>query len=108
MRSIIAACLLTASITPVLADGFVMGSGRWTCGQAIQAWQGKPIDKGQVAGWILGFWSAATFTRETGFVDTVERAGGLKIIEATLAECSKTSPDTPLYRVAQGMIENTK
>lgn len=91
------------------AEGFVLGAGRWSCADAVQAaQQGSPIQKGQLAGWILGYWTSATFQRETGFIDTVEKVGGQKIYEATIAECTAAPPDTPLYRVADSMIRNTK
>ena len=108
MRHLIAAVVLAGSVAPAWSDGYVMGSGRWTCAQAIQAWEGKPIDKGQLAGWIMGYWSAATFERETKFVDTVEKVGGLKIVEATLSECRKAPGETLLYKVTRSMIVNTK
>ncbi len=92
-----------------LAEGYVMGAGRWTCAEVVTAGQGgNPSQQGQLAGWVLGFWSAATFARETAFIDTVERAGAQAVFEATLAECSKAPPDTPLHVVARTMIENTR
>ena len=108
MKRVLAAAILLAGPAPALADGFMMGSGQWTCGQAIGAWNGTPIQKGQLAGWIMGYWSAATTARESAFVDTVEKVGGLKIVEATLAECQKAGSEAMLYRVTQGMIANTK
>lgn len=108
MKRILAVAILLAGPVQAQADGFMMGSGQWTCGQAIEAWNGTPIQKGQLAGWIMGYWSAATTTRETSFIDTVERVGGLKIVEATLGECQKAGPEAMLYRVTQGMIANTK
>ena len=108
MKRILLAAALGCAALPALADGFMMGSGRWNCGDVLKAWNGEPIAKGQVAGWILGYWSAATAVRETAFVDTVERVGGTKIVEATLAECQKAGPDVLLYQVTQGMIANTK
>ena len=86
-----------------------MGAGRWTCAEALEAWQnGTPIVKGQLIGWVLGFWSAATFVREEAFVDKVEAAGGEAITRATLAECQKAPPETLLYRVSRSMVQNTK
>ena len=70
--------------------------------------QGSPVQKGQLVGWLLGYWTAATFQRETAFVDIVENVGGEKIYEATIAECRKAPPNTPLFRVADSMIANTK
>lgn len=107
-KAVLAMCLVLPG-TPLFADGFVLGSGRWTCDKAIKAANGgAPIQVGQLAGWILGYWSAATFQREKGFIDIVEKVGGQKIYEATLAECSKAPPATPLYEVADRMIANTK
>ncbi|MCP5073047.1 MAG: 5'-methylthioadenosine phosphorylase [Rhodobacteraceae bacterium] len=90
------------------ADGYVMGSGRWNCGDAVSAYEsGAPSQQGQLAGWIMGFWSAATFERETKFVDIVENVGAEKIVNSTLAECRK-SPNVSVHRVVRSMIENTK
>ena len=108
MKPIAFAAILASFATSAAADAYIMGSGNWTCEKSIQAWKGTPIDKGQVAGWILGYWSFATTTRETAFIDTVERVGGLAIIEKTIEECRKARPDTPLHEVANGMIKNTK
>ena len=91
------------------ADGYVMGAGRWTCGDLIRINEsGTDIEMGQVFGWILGYWSSATFQRETEFIDTVEAAGGAKIAGATIAQCRKAPPETVLYRVADEMIRNTR
>ncbi|MCP5088263.1 MAG: 5'-methylthioadenosine phosphorylase [Rhodobacteraceae bacterium] len=90
------------------ADGYVMGSGRWSCADAVAVYEGgSPLQKGQLAGWIMGFWSAATFERETKFVDIVESVGAEKITNSTVAECRKAS-EVPVYRVVRSMIENTK
>lgn len=94
---------------PAAADGFVMGAGRWTCAEALRVGnRGSAAETGQLAGWIAGFWSAASFGREQGFIDTVERVGAEAIFRATLTECAKAAPDTPVYRVAQEMIRNTR
>lgn len=89
------------------ADGYVMGSGRWTCADAIAAWNGEPIDKGQFVGWVLGYWSAATFEREDSFVDIVENVGGEAILSSTLTEC-QAHPDEQLFVVVRSMIGNTQ
>lgn len=90
-------------------DGYVMGAGRWSCGEVIDRLEsGDTGLEGQLVGWILGYWSAATFARETGFVDTVEQVGGRAIFDATVAECHGAPPDTPLYIVTKSMISNTK
>jgi hypothetical protein len=97
-----------AETTVTRTDGYIMGAGRWTCADALNIVQnGSPSQKGQLAGWILGFWSSATLSRETGFVNTVERVGGEKVYTATLTECQKAPGSTLLYRVASEMIKNT-
>lgn len=109
MRRIMLATCLALIPLPTLADGYVMGAGRWTCAEVIRVGQsGNESEVAQLAGWLMGFWSAATFHRETGFIDTVEQVGGRKIFEVTLAECRKADPDQFLYRVSQSMIDNTK
>jgi hypothetical protein len=91
------------------ADGFVLGAGRWTCATAIAVYQeGTPVEKGQLAGWIMGYWSAATFSRETSFIGTVERVGAEKIATATIDQCRGADADAMVFRVVQGMISNTK
>ncbi len=108
-RTLFFALALAALPATVSAQGFVMGSGRWSCADAIRVFDsGTPIDKGQLFGWLMGFWTAATFDRETGFIDRVEAAGGEAIANATIEECRKAPADTLLYRVAQSMIRNTK
>ena len=107
-KTILAICMIVPGMT-ALADGFVLGSGRWTCGDVIKvSEQGSPIQKGQLIGWLMGYWSAATFQRETAFVDIVETVGGEKIYTASVDECRKAPPETLLYRVADSMIANTK
>ncbi len=98
-----------AQSTTTASDGFIMGAGRWTCADVLQvADSGSPIQKGQLAGWVLGFWSAATLTRETSFVDTVQGAGGERIYVATLDECRKAPGSVLLYRLSREMVRNTK
>jgi len=106
----LAAALLTGPLAaPASAEGYVMGAGTWACGDVTQVAQaGNDNEVGQLAGWIMGFWSSATFTRETGFVDTVESVGGRGVFDATLAECAKAPPETLLHIVVQSMIRNTK
>ncbi len=90
------------------SDGYVMGPGRWNCEEALKIVdRGTRIQKGQLAGWVLGFWSSSTFQRETAFVDTVEKVGGAQIYSATLTECQKAPGDTPLHIVVRTMIQNT-
>ncbi len=109
MKTLIFSAVLAATGSAALGDGYVLGSGRWTCAEAGRIAQaGSPIEQGQLVGWLLGFWTAATFERETKFVDIVENAGGRAIYDATLKECADAPPETLLYRVAQEMIRNTR
>ena len=109
MKHLALAGLLAVTPLSAMADGFVLGSGRWVCGDVMRISQsGTPIEKGQLYGWIFGYWSAATFDRETRFGDIVENVGAEKIANATFGECGKAPPDTPLYKVVQEIIRNTK
>lgn len=104
-----AGAMLFAVTAPVHAGGYVLGAGRWPCSKVAQvADSGTKSEVGQLAGWLMGFWSAATFEREEGFIDTVEKAGGRAILEGSVAECRNAPADTLLYAVAQSMIRNTK
>lgn len=108
-RTIATATLaLVLAAPPVLADGYVLGAGRWTCAEVVDTFDnGSASRKGQFFGWLMGYWSAATFQRETGFVDIVERAGGEAIAARTLEECLEVPPETMLFRVVDEMIRNT-
>ena len=108
MRKLLLIVMLAMPAAPVFADGFVLGAGRWACKDVVGIYEnGSPVQQGQLAGWLLGFWTAATFRRDDSFVDTVEAAGGRKIYDASVAECRKAPPETMLYRVAERMIRNT-
>ena len=108
MRRLLLAATLALAAGPSLADGFVIGPGRWSCADAVRIWGAEMTPpKGQLAGWILGYWTAESFRREKAFVDRVEAAGGLRIAEATIQECRK-APEAQLYRVVQSMIRNTR
>ncbi len=108
MKQVLLIAALAAPI-PALADGFVLGAGRWTCGDALQVSQsGSPSQVGQLAGWIMGYWSAETFHRETRFVDIVESVGAEQVFKSTLEECGKAPADTAVFRVVQSMIRNTR
>jgi len=97
-----------AQTTTNTTDGYVMGAGQWTCAEVIRVVDaGTPIEKGQLFGWIMGYWSAVTFRREEGFIDIVEQVGGLGISNATHARCKEAPEDALLYRVVQSMIINT-
>ena len=101
--------LAGANVSAAQADGYVLGAGRWSCAETIEAIDGGDASLvGQAAGWIMGYWSAATFHRETGFIDIVEQVGGRTVYEKTVEECRKAPPETLLYTVADAMISNTK
>lgn len=103
--------LLAALAAPVsaIADGFILGAGRWTCADALAVGEtGKPIEIGQMVGWVLGYWSAETYYRGEDFTDKVEAAGGKQVFQAMLAECRKAPPETPVFRVVQAIISGTK
>ncbi|MEM1160188.1 MAG: 5'-methylthioadenosine phosphorylase [Pseudomonadota bacterium] len=103
------AAAFTFSATAALADSFIMGPGRWTCQQVVAAAEGTDnVQKGQVVGWVLGYWSRSTEGRGDAFVDTVEKVGGRKIFEITVDRCRNSDPETPLFRVARSMVKNTK
>ncbi|MCP5036517.1 MAG: 5'-methylthioadenosine phosphorylase [Rhodobacteraceae bacterium] len=107
MRKLILAALL---LSPNLAqaDGYVLGAGRWPCSEVIRVYEGGTQSEiGQLAGWLLGFWSAATFGAETAFIDIVENAGGREVLEISVAECRKAPPETMLFRLSQSIISNT-
>lgn len=109
------AVFLTTLAFPALAessldvtDSFIMGAGRWPCSQLLDVAASRaPLDLGQAAGWVLGAWSRATTEREKRFTDIVENVGGTRIFEATVEECRKAPPSTPLYRVVYRMIDST-
>jgi len=110
--ALVAAGLAVAPAGPVGAtenDGYVMGAGRWSCAEVAGIVDGNdPSQVGQLVGWILGYWSAATFARETGFVDIVEQVGGRTIFDQTLTECRSAPGETLLHDVTKSMIANTK
>jgi len=90
------------------AEGYVLGAGRWTCADVVAAIDSNDTFKvGQIAGWLMGFWSATTFTRETEFIDIVENAGGRAILDTTLEQCRTAPPETLLFTLTQSMISNT-
>jgi len=102
--------LLLSMLAPTLAiaDGYVVGAGRWTCAEVVRIGDGgTDIEVGQLTGWVLGFWSAATFTADTAFIDIVENVGGRAILDATVDACRKAPTDAMLFQVSQSMIRNT-
>lgn len=108
-RAALTALGLALPAAPAIADGYIMGAGRWSCAEVVRVVdEGNAALIGQSAGWVLAWWSAATFQRETGFVDIVEQVGGETIWRKTVAECRNAPGDTMLYLVANSMISNTK
>jgi hypothetical protein len=98
--------------TPPAADarnGFVLGSGQWTCGDVLGVAQnGTPLDRGQMFGWIMGYWSAASFAESDAFIASMQTAGGQSIANITIAECRNQPAAAPLYLVTQGIIANSR
>ena len=98
-----------ATGTPAQADGFVLGSGQWTCGDVLRIAQGgSPLDRGQMFGWIMGYWSAVSFAENDAFVANMQRAGGQTIANITIAECRNQPPEAPLFLVTQGIVANSR
>ena len=103
--------ILAALMAPSLAgaDSYILGAGRWTCEDLVQANQNEDWNKNyQAIGWLLGYWSAETRYRTDRFVDIVEQAGGRAIYDQTVVECGKAPAGTLVYEIAQSMIENTQ
>ncbi len=95
--------------TSAQADGFILGSGSWTCGQALATVQnGTPLDRGQLIGWIMGFWTAASFEQEDGLAQVLAQSGGQTVANLTINECRQQPANAPIYLVTQGLIENTR
>ena len=89
------------------AKGFAMGYGGNTCASVIEvvnSGDGEQI--GQVAGWILGYWTAISFQSDQVFVDKLKQAGPNKIVEVTLQQCEKADPNTPLVAVTHQTIQS--
>jgi len=88
MRSLVLPAALALAPLPLWADQYYMGAGSWTCDQFVQR-----IDSGdggltaQAAGFVMGFWSAATLNNGDAFTDLVEQTGGRAIFEATYKAC---------------------
>ena len=101
--------LALATTTPAAADQFIMGAGSWPCGEVTRVAQsGSDSEVGQLAGWVLGFWSYATYERDNTFVNTVETVGGRGVFDATVQECAGADAEVLLHVVARSMAENTK
>lgn len=101
--------VLATLLTPSLASAqFVLGSGTTTCADAVNIWEnGEPLQVGELAGWVLGFWTRETFERDQAFTDILKTAGGRRIMELTIDECAKAPEDILLYQVTLSIIRNT-
>ena len=105
MRKLLLCAALLAP-TPGLADGYVMGAGRWTCEKVITVVDEKQANEFyQLAGWILGFWSRESLGREAAFNDMLEKQGGTTIVDFTVATCRKVAPETLVYQLTQDIIK---
>lgn len=113
MRSTLRAAALGAALTtlplvPAQGAGFVMGSGQWTCGDVLAvAQRGSELQRGQLFGWILGYWSAVSFAEEDSFAEVMSQAGGQGIANVTISECGRQPANAPLYLVTQGLVANS-
>lgn len=106
-RTILAAALCVATTAPAFAEAFMMGTGRWTCERARAAFVTQNVtDQGQVAGWILGYWSHASIDKPTPFLDKMQEVGGTRIVELTLAEC-QNNPNAMLFQVTEAILKNS-
>ena len=114
MKKVVSALLLATLASAAQAgegDGFVMGPGQWSCAKALEVdANGPDVDAGLLAGWIMGYWSAVTFARDTSFKDTVETFGGKAIYDTTMAQCRDLvdPASVQLYFLTQAIIKNTK
>ena len=99
--------LAWAAATPThAANGFPMGYGGNTCGEVIEVMKsGDAAQIGQVAGWILGYWSAISFQRDQAFIDKLKEAGAENVVQVTLAQCEQADPNTPLVVVTHQTIQ---
>ncbi len=108
MKKFLFTCLFLAA-SPALADGYIMGAGRWTCEKVVAVADGEHLgDYFQMAGWILGFWSRETLDQDTPFIDKVEGIGGQKVFQFTVDACRKVAPETPLYVLTRNIIASSK
>ncbi len=99
--------ILTAPALPAqAAKGFPMGYGASSCGEVIEAVKsGDKAQIGQIAGWILGYWSAISFQRDQAFIDKLKQAGAQRVVEITLQQCEQADPATPLVAVTHQTIQ---
>lgn len=104
------AVMATMGFAPhnAVADSYIIGAGRWSCADAIQvADSGTDSQKGQLGGWVFGYWSAVTTQKPTEFVDIVENAGGERILNLTIQACRDAPPETLIYQITDSLIRNT-
>ncbi|MFV2001393.1 MAG: hypothetical protein ACC619_00255 [Paracoccaceae bacterium] len=87
---------------------FYMGVGSWDCGRFIAALEGgTDVDRGQAAGWVLGFWSATTLYEDAAYNERLQGAGGRNIVDLTLQLCR----DNPLGQVgalSNSLLQNSR
>ncbi|SIN80410.1 HdeA/HdeB family chaperone [Vannielia litorea] len=106
-RTILAAALCAASTAPALSEAYMMGTGQWTCERARAAFVTENVtDQGQVAGWILGYWSHASIDAPKALLDKMQEVGPAKIIDITLAQC-QASPNARLFQVTEAIFQNS-
>lgn len=104
----LSAALIALPLVPAQSAGFVMGSGQWTCGDVLTvAQRGTDLQRGQLFGWILGYWSAVSFNEDDSFAQVMSQAGGQNIANVTIAECGRQPTNAPLYLVTQGIVANS-
>ncbi len=98
-----------AQATVGTSDAYHLGVGSWTCERMVAALASKSndIDRGQAAGWVLGFWSAVSVYEESDFVDKIESVGGTKILEATFNACQK-EPASLVGVVSKRLVGNSR
>jgi hypothetical protein len=90
------------------ADSYLMGVGQWTCTRMIDTFtDGAPVEKGQAAGWILGFWSAATSYEGDAFTARVQKVGGEQVMQATIRECSN-NPEALVGVVSSALLVKSR
>lgn len=90
------------------ADSYLMGVGQWTCTRMIDTFtNGAPVEKGQAAGWILGFWSAATAYEAPAFTAQLEEVGGARVVQATIREC-RNNPEALVGIVSSALLVKSR
>lgn len=114
MKSFIFASLLVFAATGVRAQSvetgtpFYMGVGSWDCAKFVAALQGgSDVDRGQAAGWVLGFWSATTLYEDPAYIERLQGAGGRSIVDLTLQLCSD-NPQGMVGALSNSLLLNSK